>query len=737
MDRTKQRRERSGARALAWLAAPILTVALVFSACTSSTAPKTTGCSLNSDCATGLLCALGKCRNRCAEASDCPVPGSSCIDDGRNPVCETPTDKNTPCTSENDCDVPLACASDYRCRNLCLSDADCNVLGIAGRVCARDMNNVDYCADPNEVTNGIITAPPPPGAPSTGVIEPDAGRAAVVAAGPPGDLIATNIGPAGGTVGAMGVTVTVPPGALSVDLELTIQLAGQNGPAGTVSPVFEIGPTGTTFALPVTVAFDYTDSELGGLSPSAFAVETVAASLGSSWAPLTNIVVDVYAHTVAGQTMHLSPYGLVNLQVQQASMSGDATAPPSATDGGTSDGGTEAAACTNVCTAGLTQCSPGGVQTCQTQASGCTGWTITTACGPHQTCTAAGIAAGAAPSCTCSASQCAAIGTVCQDAQTVATCAKDDNGCFYAASTSPCTAPMSCPSAAPSAACAAACTNSCTQGQTSCLSGGIATCTLGTNGCWAFAAPMPCGAHQSCSGAAGTASCTCNADPVCTTVGATCASPTSLATCTADPQGCVYASAISTCASCAAGACCTSSCAQGQSMCVGAQLSTCTLGANGCWAYGTPMNTCMQGQTTCVGSDLSTCSPRPDGCLDFAAPAACPTYESCSASTGTAACACIPNPCTGGARTVCTDSTTLASCSTDKLTGCRYESNTQTCTNGACSGGVCCTNACTAGQVMCIVIVGTAAPVPESETCIVGANGCTSWAAPVSNPQCP
>jgi hypothetical protein len=731
MDRIEKGRERSGGTgAAAWLAGVGLAVALLVPACTSSTAAKTRGCSLNSDCVAGLVCALGTCRNRCAEAADCPVPGSSCIDDGRNPVCETPTDKNTPCTSEADCAVPLACASDYRCRNLCLNDADCNVLGIAGRVCARDVNNVDYCADPNEVTNGVITAPPPPGAPSTGVIEPDAGRASVVAAGPPGDLIATNIGPAGGTVGAMGVTVTVPPGALSVDLELTIQLSGQNGPAGTVSPVFEIGPTGTTFTLPVTVAFDYTDSELGGLSPSGFAVETTAASLGSSWAPLTNIAVDVYAHSIAGQTMHLSPYGLVNLQVQQASTSRDATAPPGETDGG-SDGATEAAACTNACTAGVTQCGPSGVQTCQTQASGCTGWTTTTACGPHQTCTPASVA-GVPASCTCSASQCAAAGTVCQDAQTVATCAGDANDCFYAVSTSPCVAPMSCSGAAPGAACSAACTNSCTQGQTSCVPGGVATCTLGTNGCWAFAAPVTCGVHQSCSGAAGTAACTCNADPVCTTVGATCASPTSLATCTTDPQGCVYASAVSTCTSCAAGACCTSSCVQGQSMCVGPQLSTCTLGANGCWAYGTPMNTCTAGQTTCVGSELSTCALRPDGCLDYAAPTVCPALESCSGTTGTAACACTPNPCTGGARTGCADSMTLAFCSTDKLTGCRYQSNTQACTNGACSGGACCTNACTAGQLTCVV--GAAAPVHESQTCTVGTNGCTSWSAPVYDP---
>jgi hypothetical protein len=285
--------------------------ALAGGACSSSTAPSETACSLNSDCAPGLICALGKCRSECVNASDCPVPGSSCIDDGRNPVCETPTEKNTPCTKEADCPVPLACASDYRCRNLCLSDADCNVLGISGRVCAKDMNGVYYCADPSEVSNDVIIATPPPGAPtSTPVIEPEGGASAIVAALPPGNIIATNIGPAGGTIGAMGVTVTIPAGALSNSVAITIQLSQQPGPSGTVSQVFEIGPTGTMFQTPATIAFDYTDSELAGLAPSDFAVETSADS-GASWTPLSQIVVDVYAHTIAGQTAHLSPYALV------------------------------------------------------------------------------------------------------------------------------------------------------------------------------------------------------------------------------------------------------------------------------------------------------------------------------------------------------------------------------------------------------------------------------------------
>jgi hypothetical protein len=72
----------------------------------------------------------------------------------------------------SDCAPPLACASDYRCRNLCATNADCNVYGAKGRVCAKDANGVDYCANPNEVMNGTLTAAPPMGAPDATVIEP-------------------------------------------------------------------------------------------------------------------------------------------------------------------------------------------------------------------------------------------------------------------------------------------------------------------------------------------------------------------------------------------------------------------------------------------------------------------------------------------------------------------------------------------------------------------------------------
>ncbi len=333
MTRSPERSYR--ASAAAWLVGAALASSLAVPACSSSKTPAANGCSLNSDCSMGLICALGICRGECVTAADCAT-GGSCIDDGRYPVCQPAAEKNTPCTHQADCPTPLACASDYRCRNLCESDADCNVLGIKGRACAEDTNGVRYCADPGESANGVLITKPPPGAPSTPVVEPEGGAGAIVAALPSGVLIATSVGPAGGVVGIDGVTVTIPANALSATLTLTIQRSGQTGPNGTIGEVFEIGPTGTTFSAPVTIAFDYTDSEVAGLAPSDFAVETIGSDSGLGWTPLSQIVVDVYAHTIAGQTTHLSPYALVQQGVTMGTI-GDASAAGS--DSGSGGGG--------------------------------------------------------------------------------------------------------------------------------------------------------------------------------------------------------------------------------------------------------------------------------------------------------------------------------------------------------------------------------------------------------------
>ena len=266
--------------------------------------------------------------------------------------------------------------------------------------------------------------------------------------------------------------------------------------------------------------------------------------------------------------------------------------PDSAPDGPT---------CTAACTVGLTQCSGTDVQTCQAPPGGCARWVTTATCGVNQTCQIG----DAAPSCTCKANSCTEVGTVCEDGQTLATCAQDNSGCFYTASASACPANQSCSGMAPTAACSSTCTNSCVQSQTVCGSGGLKTCTLGTNGCLSYGAAMPCGMHQSCTGSTGSAACTCNTDPICRGASAACANPTTLATCANDAQNCPYEVSSAQCANgaCSAGACCTNACTQGQAKCINGNLATCTQGTNGCWSYGPPASCSVN--FACTGPDGS------------------------------------------------------------------------------------------------------------------------------------
>jgi hypothetical protein len=269
---------------------------------------------------------------------------------------------------------------------------------------------------------------------------------------------------------------------------------------------------------------------------------------------------------------------------EDASMTDSATV-----DSSVGDGAGDAPACADVCTEGQTRCSSiATVDSCQVQPSGCTQW-VTTACGVHQSCAAA---AGSGM-CTCRASECTQVGTLCQDVQTLASCMKDAEGCLYIASTSTCAAPKSCSGMAPGAVCSLTCTDSCKQGQSSCVAGALATCALRSNGCRSYGGAVPCGLHQTCTGLAGAAKCTCNVDIHCTPAPA-CISTTALATCSKDMQNCAYSSGMMTCTNgaCSAGACCTNACINGATRCGGRAVQVCGNQVNSCTGWSsTPCTT--------------------------------------------------------------------------------------------------------------------------------------------------
>ena len=174
----------------------------------------------------------------------------------------------------------------------------------------------------------------------------------------------------------------------------------------------------------------------------------------------------------------------------------------------------------------------------------------------------------------------------------------------------------------------AACQGSATQ----CAGNSIQTCASGQ---WGTA--VACGTRQTCTGPVGTAKCTCNIDPVCTSVGNTCASQSTLAICSQDAQACFYESTATTCTNGActgvagAASCCTNACAVGATQCQSSTtLQTCAIGSNGCTAFATA--TCSIAQV-CERCGTASCAdpnwnewPLPNSQVDVTAGA--PNLES-------------------------------------------------------------------------------------------------------------
>lgn len=69
------------------------------------------------------------------------------------------------------------------------------------------------------------------------------------------------VGPEGGTIVVQGATVTIPKGALTKTIDITISTSDAGPPDGFValSKVFVCEPSGTDFAQPVTMKMPFTD----------------------------------------------------------------------------------------------------------------------------------------------------------------------------------------------------------------------------------------------------------------------------------------------------------------------------------------------------------------------------------------------------------------------------------------------------------------------------------------------
>ncbi len=86
--------------------------------------PEEAACGLTSECTPGLVCRFGTCTTECAEDRDC-APGASCEQDpeSRANACTEPLAEL--CIYNSDCPEPLVCGPLQQCVLECAEDRDC------------------------------------------------------------------------------------------------------------------------------------------------------------------------------------------------------------------------------------------------------------------------------------------------------------------------------------------------------------------------------------------------------------------------------------------------------------------------------------------------------------------------------------------------------------------------------------------------------------------------------------
>lgn len=130
------------------LSALVLFVLFVAGACSSDGTSKVQlagTCSINSDCASPLVCAFSSCHNACRVTGDCP-PSERCVASDRPfDVCQLPSEKL--CTHNSECPLGQLCGVDGQCRDQCQVDRDC----VVGQLCVSGT-----CADPSDLDGGKL-----------------------------------------------------------------------------------------------------------------------------------------------------------------------------------------------------------------------------------------------------------------------------------------------------------------------------------------------------------------------------------------------------------------------------------------------------------------------------------------------------------------------------------------------------------------------------------------------------
>jgi hypothetical protein len=281
-------------------------------------------CLYKSDCPEGQVCASDlQCRDQCQGEADC-IKDQTCVSgscaelnelrDGGLPIVTTDAGPSTgqPCSYNTECPERLVCRAGF-CQMECLSSVDCS----EGRQCVQNRCLIPLCPE----------------------VDAGSGIACAFNSDCPGGLICRSgsctcecrvnadcpaaydcinsrctpsrtdsVGPEGGIVVSPDrrFTLEVPAGALTFRVHLTIELA-EAWPAGALGPVFEVRPSGTTFAAPATLVYRYQPTDI---APAVPADLRMAVAAGSSWSSLPTTV-DPPMMIVTATTTHLSTYGLI------------------------------------------------------------------------------------------------------------------------------------------------------------------------------------------------------------------------------------------------------------------------------------------------------------------------------------------------------------------------------------------------------------------------------------------
>jgi ZU5 domain len=123
------------------------------------------------------------------------------------------------------------------------------------------------------------------------------------------DPIVEAIGTSGGTIEITGeASLEIPAGALDQNTQFALGLSPNppTDPEGRdlVSPIYGIGPSGTTFSQPATITLTYLERDLNGQAEEDIIIYTYS---DNEWTPLITTV-DTANNRASAQTMHLSDF---------------------------------------------------------------------------------------------------------------------------------------------------------------------------------------------------------------------------------------------------------------------------------------------------------------------------------------------------------------------------------------------------------------------------------------------